>query len=319
MFVTVTPNPSFDKTLRLPTLDRGEVHRVASSSTEAGGKGVNVGRALAQGGNEVVAVIPGSAADVSTFSAALGEIDGLTLVAVDGPPIRSNITIAEDDGTTTKLNASGEAPSKASTDALRAEVVDRANDATWVAVCGSHPPGFDSTFVAKLRDDLDSTIKIAVDASGAPLAEAVRVGVDLVKPNLEELEALVGRALPTVGDVVEAAHGLRDQGVEQVLVSLGADGALLIAGAGVLRGTTSGAVVRNTVGAGDAFLSGFLSGGGSGHTGLKEALAWGHAAVASPTTEFPPATDANRGAVDVTDQIDPATTLAESRGTQHGE
>ncbi len=319
MFVTVTPNPSFDKTLRLATFERGEVHRVASSSTEAGGKGVNVGRALAHGGNEVVAVIPGAPADVGAFSEALGEIEGLTLVAVDGPSIRSNITIAEDDGTTSKLNAAGEAPSLESIETLRAEVVARAHRASWVAVCGSHPPGFDPEFVAKLRSELDATVKIAVDASGAPLAEAIEVGVDLVKPNLEELEALIGRGLPTVGDVVDAASGLCEQGVGQVLVSLGADGALLISDSGVLRGTTTGAVVRNTVGAGDAFLSGFLSGGGAGHTGLREALAWGHAAVASPTTEFPPATDANRGAVDITDLIDLASPLAESRGIAHGE
>jgi len=318
MFVTVTPNPSFDKTLRLPTFARGAVHRVAAESIEAGGKGVNVARALAHGGNSVVAIIPGSHGDVATFSGALGEIAGLELVAIDGPPIRSNITIAEDDGTTTKLNAAGEPPSQEQTAALRSAVVAHSSAAKWVAVCGSSPPGFDSQFVETLRDELGDDVRLAVDASGEPLAEAIRVGVDLVKPNLEELEALVNRALPTVGDVIAAAESVRAQGVAQVLVSLGADGALLIAQDGVLRGRTSGAVVRNTVGAGDAFLSGFLSGGAAGQTGLREALAWGHAAVASPTTEFPPATEANRNAVTVTSDIDTSEVLSESSGSTNG-
>ena len=305
MFVTVTPNPSFDKTLQVDALEPGEVHRVSEFTLEAGGKGINVARALALAGAEVSAVMPASPASAAEFAHALGSIDGLDLVAVDsGAPIRTNVTVTEADGTTTKLNESGVVFDGSVTDRLLAETVSRAAEAAWVAVCGSHPPGFDPAFFERLRDQLPGSVKLGVDASGAALAAAVEAKVDLIKPNREELEALLETSLPTLGEVIDGAQTVRARGVASVLVSLGGDGAVLVDETGAVFGRTSGAVVANTVGAGDAFFSGFLSSGASGQTGLREALAWGHAAVESPTTAFPPATDDHRAAVKLNDQPD---------------
>lgn len=305
MFITVTPNPSFDKTLHIDSFERGGVERVSSFTLEAGGKGINVARALAQSGAGAAAVMPASLSSATEFGQALGSIDGLELVAVDsGAPIRTNVTIAESDGTTTKFNESGTVLDETATEQLIEETAGRASEGHWVAVCGSHPPGFDPMFLQRLRDRLPKSVRLGVDASGAALAAAVDAKVDLIKPNREELEALLEQQLLTLGDVIDAATSVRERGVASVLVSLGADGAVLVDEAGATFGRTTGAVVANTVGAGDAFFAGFLSAGATGQTGLREALAWGHAAVGSPTTAFPPATDENRAAVELSDQLD---------------
>lgn len=313
MFTTVTPNPSFDKTLHVDSFARGGVERVSNLTIEAGGKGINVARALAQAGAEANAIMPASLSSATEFAAALGSIGGLDLVAIDsGAPIRTNITVAESDGTTTKFNESGVVLDATTTEQLIEETAIRAVDQGWVAVCGSHPPDFDPMFLQRLRSRLADSVLLGVDASGAALKAAVEAKVDLIKPNREELEALLKTSLPTLGDVIEAAGSIRERGVASVLVSLGADGAVLIDDSGATFGRTSGAVVSNTVGAGDAFFAGFLYAGATGQTGLREALAWGHAAVGSPTTAFPPATDQNRGAVELSDQPDPSVRFVEA-------
>jgi len=313
MFITVTPNPSFDKTLHVDHLERGGVERVTKFTLEAGGKGINVARALARSGASAVAILPATPTSAAEFVDALGDVDNMEVVAVDsGAPIRTNITIAESDGTTTKVNESGTALELEVTARLIEDSVERAAGSSWVAVCGSHPPGFDPQFFARLREALPGSIPIAVDASGAALAAAVDAGVSLVKPNREELEVLLQTSLSTLGEVIDAAESVRAKGVGAVLVSLGADGAVLVDSTGATFGRTNGATVANTVGAGDAFLAGFLSAGATGQTGLREALAWGHAAVGSPTTAFPPATDENRSAVEMSNPLDPNLRFVES-------
>ena len=106
MIVTVTPNPSIDRTVTLPTaLVRGAVHRVSSVSSEPGGKGVNVARALKLAGLDVVAVLP--AAEHDPILAALRAIDvDVHAVPVTGA-VRTNLAITESDGTTTKINEPG--------------------------------------------------------------------------------------------------------------------------------------------------------------------------------------------------------------------
>jgi fructose-1-phosphate kinase PfkB-like protein len=107
MIVTVTANPSIDRTIELAApLRRGEVQVVAGMREQAGGKGVNVARALHAADVDVLAVVPCDAADPL-----LAEIAGLGVSVSNvptGAPVRTNITLSEPDGTTTKLNAAGE-------------------------------------------------------------------------------------------------------------------------------------------------------------------------------------------------------------------
>lgn len=306
MIVTVTPNPSFDRTVAVDELEVGEVHRIRSAQTEAGGKGVNVSRALALGGVENTCIFPANERDAVIFTELLGQHAGLRVDVVDiQGSIRTNTSIIESAGRTTKLNESGPELDTHELLNLIDAVASAGTNAAWIAVCGSLPPGAGSDFTKRIIEHAHGTgTRVAIDASGDPLAQAVAGKCHLIKPNHEELAELVGRELHSLGDVADAATEVQQSGIEIVVVSLGADGALLVSEHGQIHGVAPVDVVRNTVGAGDAFLAGFLSTGDGGAQSLSEALAWGRAAVQSAATSFPPAADADRAAVRLSDTID---------------
>ena len=121
---------------------------------------------------------------------------------------------------------------------------------------GSLPPGVDHDLYAGLvRRCRDAGVRVAIDASGPALRHAVAAGPDLIKPNLEELEELVGRSLDTLGHVLGASIDLVTQGVATVVVSLGRDGALLVTPSVTALAVAPVSSPLFTVGAGDALLA----------------------------------------------------------------
>jgi 1-phosphofructokinase len=299
VIVTVTPNPSIDRTLRIPPLARGQVIRAVSATAEAGGKGINVARALAAHGHATVAVAPLSSASTAEFSALLGASAALDAVAIAGPA-RVNVSLVESDGTVTKVNEPGPELSPAEVEAVLDRVVSLAAGAAWVAGCGSLPPGAPRDFYARLAGRVPP--RVAVDADGAALGEAAGARVALLKPNHAELERLVGHPLPTLGAVIEAARHVIAGGVDGLLVSLGPDGALFVDADGATHAEARIEDVVNTVGAGDALLAGFLAGGG-GRDALRSAVAWSVAACRSPGTRMRIVTTRDVDAVQVHDVV----------------
>lgn len=298
MITTLTPNPSFDRTLRVDTLGRGEVHRASLLRVECAGKGVNVARALAVNEHPARAVFPANDDDFAAFEAALAAT-GVTAHAVPiRGSIRSNITIAEPDGTTTKINEPGpELTAAEAAELMRAATTTSGSD--WLIASGSlaprTPPGFYAQLAASLPD---AARRLAVDTSGEPLEQLVGTPCAVVKPNLSELVGLTRRCLHTVGDAADAAADLRNRGWGSVLVSLGRFGAVLV-GDETAYGTVAVTDVRNTVGAGDALLAGFVAAGGRGAAALAEGLAWASAAVRSVGTAGPRVSLDDRRAVAV--------------------
>ncbi|HEU4489915.1 MAG TPA: 1-phosphofructokinase [Jiangellales bacterium] len=288
MIVTVTPNPSLDRTIEIERLQRGAVIRAHAVRVDPGGKGVNVSRALAQHGRPTVAVLPSGGAEGAQLAALLApQLVPTVPVAVAGAT-RSNVTLVEPDGTTTKINEPGAALTAQEVAALEERVEELAARATWVVGCGSLPRGVDADFYAQLvARSRAAGARTAVDTSGAALAAAVEASPDLLKPNHEELAELVGRSLTTLGDVAEAARSLVVTGVGAVLVSLGAEGALLVDGEGVTLARGPAVTVRSTVGAGDSTLAGYLAAGGVGPGALRAAVAFGTAAVTLPGSALP--------------------------------
>ncbi|MGN6502137.1 MAG: 1-phosphofructokinase family hexose kinase, partial [Pseudolysinimonas sp.] len=136
---------------------------------------------------------------------------------------------------------------------------------------------------------------IAVDTSGDALEAALASRPRIVKPNRHELAELVGHDLRSVAEVVEAAERIRDRGVEYVVVSLGAEGAVLVGPQGMLMGVSPVDQTRSTVGAGDSFLAGFLSrftvDESDVEGALLEALTWGAAATRLPGSAVPTPSD----------------------------
>jgi 1-phosphofructokinase len=144
----------------------------------------------------------------------------------------------------------------------------------------------------------------------------VAVGPELVKPNAEELAEAVGRTVHSPSEVVAAARELQDLGAQTVLVSLGSAGAILVDEA-VLVGESPVDEPRSTVGAGDAFLAGFLAAQHEGAThreAFAEALAWGAAAVRLPGTQMPGPADIDRSVVHVLSDPLPALTTPITEG-----
>ncbi|MEU8516145.1 1-phosphofructokinase [Kitasatospora sp. NPDC048722] len=306
MIVTITPNPSLDRTYELGTLTPGEVNRAAHDRLDPGGKGVNVSRALTAAGHRTTAVLPLGGLSGQLLADLLRSqgID-VAAVAISGDT-RINVSIAEDSGSLTKINAVGPELSAAESAALLALVREDhlGHGVDWLACCGSLPRGLAPEWYAELVAQVHSGgARIALDTSGPALLAALSARPDVVKPNREELAEAVGRPVATVGDAVDAAGELRKRGAQQVLASLGADGMLLIAEEGNWYGSAPVAAVRSDVGAGDASLAGFLGAGGSGPEALAAALAHGAAAVQLPGSVMPAPADLDPAAVVVTADI----------------
>ena len=315
MIVTLTPNPSVDRTVEVEKLVRGAVLRAVSATVDAGGKGVNVARALAANGHAARAVLPSGGAEGSQLAALLSPqgVD-VVLVPIAGA-VRANVSIVEPDGTVTKLNEPGPVLTAGEVEAMVAATLDATAGASWLAVSGSLPPGVPATFYGRLIEAVAPTgVRIALDTSGEPFQHALADEPDVVKPNRDELAEAVGRSIATLGDAVDAAELLREKGARAVLASLGADGAILVDASGVTYAEAPVAVPRSAVGAGDALLAGFLAAGGAGARALVEALAWGAAATALPGSRMPGPGDLRREAVVVHPLLDPARALKEGSG-----
>ncbi|MFF0312570.1 1-phosphofructokinase [Streptosporangium sp. NPDC004379] len=295
MIVTLTLNPSLDRTIEIGSLDRGAVIRSAATHLDPGGKGVNVSRALLANAVGSRAVVPYGGEEGRRLISLLSE-EGIDMVTVPVTgPTRSNIALAEPDGTVTKINEPGTALSSAELDALAEAVLGEAGSADWVVASGSLPPEVPVDVYARLcRRFARAGILVAVDTSGPALREALEAGPALIKPNREELAEATGRAITTLGDAIEAASTLRSRGAGTVLASLGPDGAVLLEGDQVWYGEGPVAEPRSTVGAGDAMLAGFLAAGARGEAALAEALAWATAAVGLPGSRMPGPDDIRR-------------------------
>ncbi|MCT2588930.1 1-phosphofructokinase [Streptomyces sp. N2-109] len=307
MILTVTPNPSLDRTYELPGLEHGAVLRATADRVDPGGKGVNVSRAVAAAGQRTVAVAPLGGPEGALHAQLAGEYG----IEAAGVPIagstRVNVTLVEPDGTLTKVNAAGPRITAPEAEALLEAVRNRSAAAAWIACCGSLPRGLPQQWYAELvARSHRAGARIALDTSGGALTAALRERPDVVKPNADELAEAVGRPLATVGDAVKAAEELRERGAHSVLASLGADGQLLIDGTGTYYGSTrAGTVrtVRSNVGAGDASLAGFLTAGGIGPAALASAVAHGTAAVQLPGSVMPTPADLDLSAVTTTTAI----------------
>lgn len=298
MIVTLTLNPSLDRTLEVDALARGVVLRAASAHLDPGGKGVNVARALLANGVGARAVMPCGGAEGEQLAVLLAEEQVPAVTVPIAARTRSNITLVEADGTVTKVNEPGAPLTVAEFHAVAAAVLSCATTADWVVLCGSLPPEVPVEVYAGFTAQLAAAgIRVAVDTSGPALLSAVAAGPDLVKPNRDELAEAVGAPLHDLPDVIDAARSLRALGAGAVLASLGADGALLVDDDGVLLARGTAVEPRSTVGAGDALLAGFLAGGARGEKALIEAVAWGGAAVGLPGSRMPGPGDISRDGI----------------------
>lgn len=256
---TVTLNPAIDRTVSVSDMRLGAVNRAELVGDRAGGKGVNVAAALAEQGHRAVALgFLGQENEgvFASFFAAMGVQD--RCIRLPGAT-RTGIKIIDPvRGETTDLNFPGLAPGAADVAALMRQL--DALDARWCVLAGSLPPGVDSDFYAQAIRRLKARgVRVALDTSGDALAEAIATGPEVIKPNVHELAALVGRELADEAAVVAAARDLIAGGVGLVAVSRGADGAVFVSADEVVVARPPAIAVRSTVGAGDAMVAGIVA------------------------------------------------------------
>ncbi|WP_210648601.1 1-phosphofructokinase family hexose kinase [Nocardioides sp. SYSU D00065] len=298
MILTLTPNPSFDRTVALDgPLDRGQVHRVVSVTSQAGGKGVNISRAAVSADIPSIAVVPALKDDPFVLELLGAGIDCRPVRPAGS--VRVNLTITEPDGTTTKLNSPGAEVGAEDLERMAEAVLARASVADWTVLAGSLPAGAPAEFYAHLVRRLRAVGgHVAVDTSEGPLQALVdalpSAAPDLMKPNGEELASFTGgdadalEADPAATAV--AARQLVERGVGAVLATLGGNGAVLVTAEGAWHATPPPTTVVSTVGAGDSSLFGYLLGDMRGLAAperLALAVAYGSAAAGLPGTTIP--------------------------------
>lgn len=286
MIVTVTPSPAIDWTVTVAGFQLDAVNRASSTSREPSGKGVNVSWALHRGGVPTTAVFP-AGGDTGRFMTTSLSRAGIPHHTIEtGAEVRTNISLLSP-GHATKINEPGPYLDSERLEALATRVVEVAAGARAVLVCGSLPtqtsPGFVGDLVARLRA-VGATV--VVDTSGEPLRHAIPHGPDLVKPNVHELAELARTDIRTLGQVVDAARTVLDDGAGAVLASLGGDGAMLVDRDHALLASARDIPFVNAVGAGDALLAGFVSHEGPAAARLATAVLWASSAVSHETTLF---------------------------------
>ncbi|MDN5687495.1 MAG: 1-phosphofructokinase family hexose kinase [Brachybacterium sp.] len=303
MIITLTANPSLDRTVDLGgPLTPGGVHRIASETTQPGGKGVNVALGIQRAGFDVTAILPAAASDPLL---GLLEAEGLTHRAspVAGRT-RTNLTVLSTPQLTTKLNEPGTTLTSTEITDLEHLLLSAVGPGDLVMLSGSLAPGMPVDEYVRLIDQLRSRgVRVGVDTSDAPLgalaAALPTTAPDFLKPNAEELGQIVGlrgdqleeqAAAGRLDGVRDAAVMLHHRGVGAVLVTLGGSGGLLVTQGAAWYCPSPVVPVVSTVGAGDSATAGYLIARVRGEEPgrcLARALAYGTAAVELPGTTIP--------------------------------
>ncbi|MBV5291626.1 MAG: hexose kinase [Curvibacter lanceolatus] len=274
--ITITLNPAIDQTVRLSRLEPGAVHRALGEQTEAGGKGIGVAAVLAALGRPVTASGWLGADNDAVFRTAFAS-HGIAdaLVRLPGAT-RTNIKLAvAERGDSTDINLPGLSlppeALQAAEQQLQQTLAATLAPGDWCELAGSLPPGTDVALWERLARWLASRgAQLVIDTGGAVLGQLLArlsdpalgpvVAPAFIKPNRAELEELVGQPLPDARAVADAAQALAQRyGVQQMVVSLGAEGAVMVNAQGRWQAAAPAVPVATTVGAGDALVAGTLA------------------------------------------------------------
>ena len=260
MIYTITCSPALDCTLRMGEWRDGAVHN-SEGEFSPGGKGINVSRLLTVLGVENLALGFVAGENGHALERALHEM-GVRTEFIRLPEGETRINVKISGPTEMEKNGVGVPIPEASLEQLERQLTDLVAADDVVCLCGSLPPKTPSDTYGRLVRHLRrlGVTRIAVDTGGEPLLAALGQRPWLIKPNRDELAAAVERDLPTIDSVTDAARELMAQGAQNVLVTLGGDGALLCTADGRVRyqPAPDGTVI-GTVGAGDSTVAGFLT------------------------------------------------------------
>ncbi len=290
VILTVTLNAAVDRTVAVPNFRLARRHRAVESRTVAGGKGINVARALSLLGRPVIAAGFVGGPTGTRLLEQLREESVLTDFTRIAAETRINLAVIDPtSGDQTEINERGPAVSPEEVKKLFERIGYLAGGAKICVLAGSLPPGAGDDLYARLIADLGRRgVPVVLDAEGEAMMAGVRAGASMVTPNEREAEELVGQEFADGGDL---ATGLLE------LVRLGAGEAAITRPEGCVAAVGEGSDRRlleihteplepvSTVGSGDAFLAGYVAARYEGRA-AEDCLAYGVACGAESTQHF---------------------------------
>lgn len=260
MIGTVTPNPCIDKTVEIPKLVPGGMNRIQTSRFEYAGKGFNVSKGVVQIGKKSTATGFLYSSDYEEAKSNF-ENDGLIVDCVVCPGrLRINTKIFDRESReVTELNESGAPVSPESISRLIEKVISLSRECDVLVFSGSLPPGCPPDLYKQLIENSGDCLTI-LDASGTALKHGIEAKPTMLKPNIFELETLVGHKLSSHTEILEVAKSFIAKGIQIVCVSMGEDGAIVTNGTeSYFADSIKDITVRGTVCAGDSMVAGFAT------------------------------------------------------------
>ena len=283
MIYTITLNPALDRTLWIEKVKNDDTNRIEKEQRYAGGKGIDVSRVLTTLGvdNKALGFVGGFAGE-ELEGRLLNEGIGCDFIRIS-KETRTNIIVREM-GTGSQILFSARGPEIKPYELMQmVHKGEKLDGPDIVVISGSLPPGVHPEIYRKIIElSKGRGARVLLDTDG----DALRIGIqghpDIIKPNVHELGRLAERELHKMDDIISAAHSVREQGIEVILVSMGAKGILLVKEKEQYLVSPPKVNVRNTIGAGDSAVAGFVY-GLARNRGLKDALTYAVAAGTATT------------------------------------
>ncbi|MDQ8738874.1 1-phosphofructokinase [Paenibacillus sp. LHD-38] len=255
--ITVTLNPALDKTVTVDQFEYGGLNRIKEMRTDAGGKGINVAKVLKLFDIDVNALGFTAGYQGQVICDQLEKLGVHSAMIEAAGETRINLKMVDESTKlTTELNEQGFEVDAPLLEKFRELFKTKAAEASIIVLGGSLPPGTPSDYYRSLIESARALgIKTILDADGEALALGVEASPFAIKPNIHELEALLGERLGSMEEVIRGARILIDRGIEYVLVSMGAEGSLLVNQTEAVRASPFPIVPVSTVGAGDSMVA----------------------------------------------------------------
>ena len=282
MITTLTLNPAYDVHAKISRFKLSCENLADEVTRDVGGKGINISNALCANGVDNTALVLLGSENSADFKAGLLRA-GIKYTAIECPGrIRENITIHPQTGKETRLSFKG---FECNADVL-GKMLALIDTNGIVTFTGSLPKGIAADDAERFLIELKRRgARLVIDSKSVTLPMLYRIKPWLIKPNEEEIEAYFGKM--TEEKLFECALKLNERGIENVMISLGGDGAILASDGKAYRARVPKIEVRSTIGAGDSSIAGFIAFGGDAEFRLKNAMAYGASACMREGTNPP--------------------------------
>lgn len=261
MIYTITLNPALDRTIFIDKIRDDVSNRILEEQSYAGGKSIDVSKVLKNFGVDNIALgFVGGFAGRELEGRLLNEGINSDFVHVSGET-RTNIIIHEN-ATDRQLAFNARGPEVKPDELIQlVEMVQNLQNPEIVAIGGSLPPGINPEIYRRIITVAKRLkAKVVLDVDGRALKVGIQAHPDIIKPNIHELSELVGRELSEMEEIRAAAREINQSGVGIVLVSMGARGILMVKDGLECLAIPPNVQVRNTIGAGDSSVAGFIFG-----------------------------------------------------------